>query len=129
VRPWQHVLEPLGAYLLLAERMADGIDFCEAWNFGPEENDACSVEELVKAIVAAWGSGSWVAGPTSQPHEAATLRLCTDKAYERLGWKPRWSLAMAVDKTVEWYKEQMSGADALRLRALSSEQIAAYVRD
>ena len=130
VRPWQHVLEPLGGYLLLAARMLERNDFSDAWNFGPDENDACSVEELVKAVVAAWESGRWVSEPAVQPpHEATALRLCTDKAAERLGWNPRWSLGTAVQKTVEWYKEQTTGADALRLRALTSEQIAAYVRD
>ena len=126
VRPWQHVLEPLSGYLLLAARMAGDARYCDAWNFGPEERDSLSVQELVEAVIQAWGSGTWLAEAVEQPHEARTLRLCTDKAVERLGWKPRWRLPTAVQRTVEWYKKQVAGGGADRLRALTSEQIAAY---
>jgi len=129
VRPWQHVLEPVSAYLLLAARMAEDRDVCEAWNFGPDENDVCSVEALVSAIVSTWGSGTWIADSAPQPHEAPVLRLSTEKAATRLGWQPRWPLTTAVENTVAWYREQTAGASAQRLRELTDAQIAAYVKD
>jgi len=127
VRPWQHVLEPLSGYLLLSSRMEERGELCDAWNFGPLESDAWSVEELVTAVVGAWGSGSWVVQNAPQRHEAPTLRLSIQKATERLGWKPRWSVATAVEKTVQWYKEQTGRATPARLRALTDEQIASYL--
>jgi len=130
VRPWQHVLEPLSGYLLLAARTAsEGDSYCEAWNFGPAEDDACSVEELVEGLIAAWGSGNWVVQDGGGRHEAAVLRLCTDKASQRLGWSPRWALRTAIEKTVEWYKEERSSPGVARLRALTTEQIAAYAKE
>jgi len=130
VRPWQHVLEPLSGYLTLAARMAaGGNDLADAWNFGPAGEDACSVEQLVTMLIQAWGSGRWVAEGSGGPHEAATLRLCIDKAGERLGWTPRWRLPAAIAKTVEWYRAQAAGAGAAALRDLTNVQIDAYVRD
>jgi CDP-glucose 4,6-dehydratase len=129
VRPWQHVLEPVSAYLLLAARLAESRDFAEAWNFGPHENDICSVEALVHAIVDAWGSGESIALAAPQPHEAPVLRLSTGKAATRLGWTSRWPLATAVQNTVAWYREQIAGADAQQLRALTDAQIDAYMKD
>jgi CDP-glucose 4,6-dehydratase len=134
VRPWQHVLEPLGGYLLLAARLL-GVgttapqDFCEPWNFGPEAGAAQPVSALATTLVKAWGSGAWVdqSDPTAH-HEASLLRLSIDKAHAKLGWRPRWGFEETVQRTVAWYREQVDGASAARLRALTLEQIADYER-
>ena len=107
VRPWQHVLEPLGGYLTLAARMLQSDDpaWCDAWNFGPMPGEEIPVGRLVELFVQAWGSGAWqdVSDP-QQPHEAGVLRLCIDKALHQLGWRPRWSVAEAVRRTAEWFR-------------------------
>lgn len=128
IRPWQHVLEPLGGYLALAAGMLEGRnELCEAWNFAPRQEDARSVAELVDAVIAAWGSGRWSSDEREQPHEAHTLRISTDKAHARLGWSPRWPFATAVRETVAWYRAAHEGASAEQLRALSLAQIDAYI--
>lgn len=126
VRPWQHVLEPLSGYLLLATRLLAGdAAFDGAWNFGPEPDGAVRVREVVDAMVAAWGSGSWTApdaaGP--QPHEAHLLALDITKAREELGWRPLYDVTKAVGTTAGWYAARHAGAD---VGALTRDDIAAY---
>jgi CDP-glucose 4,6-dehydratase len=108
LRPWQHVLEPLGGYLLLAARMLttpDGARLADAWNFGPSGLEVVTVGALVDLFLAAWGSGSWQdASGGGQPHEAQLLRLSIDKAVTLLGWRPRWSVSEAVRRTALWYR-------------------------
>ena len=107
VRPWQHVLEPLGGYLTLAARMLQSDDpaWCDAWNFGPLPGEEIPVSQLVELFVQAWGSGSWQdASDREGPHEAGVLRLCIDKALHQLGWRPRWGVAEAVRRTAEWFR-------------------------
>ena len=111
VRPWQHVLEPLGGYLLLAARLAGiGTDarqtFCDAWNFGPLVEAAPRyVEDVVAAVIAAWGQGAYRTQVDPHAvHEATLLRLCIDKANIHLGWAPRWSFSEMIDATVQWYR-------------------------
>jgi CDP-glucose 4,6-dehydratase len=129
IRPWQHVLEPLAGYLMLASRLVAGdAAACDAWNFAPEHEDARSVSDLVTTIVSEWGTGEWVDDGREQPHEAHTLRLTSDKARALLGWKPRWSFATAVHQTVEWYRTACGGATADVMGALSISQIDAYAR-
>jgi CDP-glucose 4,6-dehydratase len=117
VRPWQHVLEPLSGYLLLGARLfadepAVRARACEAWNFGPAAANARPVSELVEAIVAAWGEGTWRAEQSVEaPHEHTLLRLAIDKARAGLGWQPRWDLETAVARTVEWYQAFEAGDD------------------
>jgi CDP-glucose 4,6-dehydratase len=129
VRPWQHVLEPLGGYLLLgAHLMREGAErFCEAWNFGPALDGACSVRCLVEAIIASWGAGEWVSGQEENArHEAGLLRLAIEKAHARLAWAPRWGLLDAAEQTVAWYRAHSRGARGKELRELSFRQIAAF---
>ena len=131
VRPWQHVLEPLGGYLLLGSQLlgGDAPRFCEAWNFGPPLQSTRPVAEVVSAVVAAWGSGSWTSTPQPHgPHEAGVLRLSIDKAYARLGWSPRWTLGEAAARTMEWYRARELGARGQALRDLAAAQIADYLR-
>ena len=113
-RPWQHVLEPLGGYLLLAEKLStDSSPPCDAFNFGPNLCSNRSVGELVESILEYW-PGEWVdqSEPTS-PHEANLLHLQIDKAYHCLGWKPRWDYATTVARTVGWYRAVYEGASPL----------------
>jgi CDP-glucose 4,6-dehydratase len=108
VRPWQHVLEPLGGYLLLAARLLhDPARYSGAWNFGPPAASCRPVREVAEAVIRAWGGGRWEdhSLPTHEsPHEASALRLCSDKALTRLNWAPVWDFEEAVDRTVAWYR-------------------------
>lgn len=126
VRPWQHVLEPLSGYLMLAERLLEhGQQYAEAWNFGPDERDCVTVENVVSEFARLWGSpAAWVADPGAHPPEAHFLRLDSAKARSRLGWRPRLGLATALGWTVDWYRRQASGADAA---ALSTRQIERFM--
>ena len=125
VRPWQHVLEPLSGYLLLAERLRmEGVSFAEGWNFGPSEEDAWPVRRLAERLAALWGEGAgWRQDGDPHPHEAHYLRLDCAKAHERLDWRPRWDLARALAETVAWYRAQQSGED---VRAVTLAQIESY---
>ncbi|MBI3514661.1 MAG: CDP-glucose 4,6-dehydratase [Proteobacteria bacterium] len=124
VRPWQHVLEPLAGYLLLAERLWRDPGVAEAWNFGPADTDARPVAALVDELARLWGTGArWTAQPGDHPHEAPVLRLDSAKACARLGWAPRLGLDQALDWTVEWYRRAQAGEAAA---ALVDAQIAAY---
>lgn len=126
VRPWQHVLEPLYGYLMLAYRMAEqpgNETFLSAWNFGPEMADACSVESVVRRFIRLWGKGEWVAEETSGAvHEAATLRLSIEKARMLLGWRPIWKLDTALEKTASWYRAYYAG-QAAAMKEISLQQI------
>jgi CDP-glucose 4,6-dehydratase len=128
IRPWQHVMEPLNGYLMLAEKLyaEDGASFAEAWNFGPADEDARPVQWIVERLTEAWGEGAaWQLDRDPQPHEAHYLKLDCSKAKARLGWQARWSLVQALDRIVEWHKAAQQGADA---RQLTLQQIAAYGR-
>ncbi len=124
VRPWQHVLEPLGGYLLLAEKLWSDARFAGGWNFGPSERDACTVAEVMEKVVQLWGSAlRWEADEGSHPHEATLLRLDISKARRELGWRPRINLSRALQLTVDWYKAGLRREDMQRY---SSGQIASY---
>jgi CDP-glucose 4,6-dehydratase len=125
IRPWQHVLEPLSGYLMLAERLfADGPMWGEGWNFGPRLEDARPVSDIVARMTAKWGKGaSWRLSEGDHPHEATFLKLDISKATERLGWQPRLRLAQALDFTVEWAQRRAAGED---MREVCLDQIARY---
>ncbi len=127
IRPWQHVLEPLSGYLLLAERLyVDPQKFSSAWNFGPNSEDTISVGALCDLIVKFYGGKSrWQFHNDGEaPPEAATLRLSTEKAFLKLNWAPKWNLNTAVKRTVDWYKVDKAGQD---VAALTQRQIAQYL--
>ena len=112
-RPWQHVLEPLGGYMLLAERLLADARHASAFNFGPALEANRSVRELVEASLQHW-PGSWSDG--SDPHalhEAGRLHLQIDKAHHQLGWQPRWDFATTLARTVTWYRSVHEGASPL----------------
>ncbi len=107
VRPWQHVLEPLGGYLVVAQRLWAGDPAaCRAWNFGPREDDARPVAWLADRLAERWGRGAtWVRGSGHQPHEAGVLKLDWSLAHVELGWSPRWDLSTTLDRTAAWYRD------------------------
>ena len=116
IRPWQHVLEPLGGYLALAEALwGDAAAYQGAWNFGPEAENERTVAQLVDGLVRAWGSGRWDdRSDPSAPHEATTLRLNIGKARAQLGWAPRWGFERTIAETVAWYRAFAAGEPAGR---------------
>jgi len=120
VRPWQHVLEPLAGYMVLAERMmaSNESELCSGWNFGPYPQDICTVYELVQRFYAECGDGSieFSSGATGKP-ESGFLKLSIDKAMHHLGWHPHWDLSVAVKRTALWYSGfyDNQGSNALDL--------------
>jgi CDP-glucose 4,6-dehydratase len=127
IRPWQHVLEPLGGYLLLAERLCvDGIDYAEGWNFGPADVDAKPVQWIVEQLTGAWGNGAtWELDSALQLHEANYLRLDCAKATSRLGWRPKWSIELALQRIVAWHKDWLAGEN---MHEITVSQILDYCR-
>ena len=116
-RPWQHVLEPLLGYMMLAEQLyTQGQAFAEGWNFGPTEDDTRSVQWIVEQMVNNWGQGaSWQQDGGVHPHEANYLKLDISKAKSRLGWRPRWSLALALEHICNWHRAWRAQEDMHQL--------------
>ena len=127
IRPWQHVLEPLGGYLLLARKMwNDPIAYCEGWNFGPKLESVATVWEMAEYLIGFYGKGKLV--DSSDPnslHEAKLLMLDITKAYFKLGWQPRLNIKQTVQLTVEWYKRYQSES----VYDLCIEQINQYLSE
>lgn len=115
VRPWQHVLEPVVAYLLLGTKLFnDPSKFSGAYNFGPYATDALPVEDMLLLATKSWGTGSFsVEGSIDQPHEAGLLKLDISKAISELNWKPRTNAVMAVEMTMDWYKSFSSWPEGI----------------
>ena len=128
VRPWQHVLEPLSGYLMLAESLygQDGQIFAEGWNFGPKDEDARTVEWIVNEMATSYSDeASWVNQDGAHPHEANFLKLDISKARQKLHWAPRWNVGIALEKTVEWHHAWLKGDD---MNEFSLDQITAYLK-
>ena len=124
VRPWQHVLDPLSGYLMLAEKLVvNGDNFADAWNFGPEQSDAKTVSWVLEKLFAKFSNLKWEATPTKQPHEASLLKLDISKAKSKLGWAPRWSLNTAIDNTIKWHQAFKENENMMEF---SIKQIKAY---
>ena len=111
IRPWQHVLEPLSGYLMLAEKLyKNGDKYAEAWNFGPKEEDTKTVEWIINRISKQLGEETrWAYDDGDHPHEANYLKLDCSKAHNILLWKPKWSLDQALIKIIEWYRDELTG--------------------
>jgi CDP-glucose 4,6-dehydratase len=127
VRPWQHVLEPLSGYLMLARKLVEsGPDYAHGWNFGPIDEDARPVSWIADRLTERWGEGaSWEGDGASYPHEAQYLKLDCSQARDRLGWRPRLPLTKALEWIVEWHRAHAQGAD---MRAMCHEQIDRYLK-
>ena len=126
VRPWQHVLNPLSGYLVLAQALIESGEQAQAWNFGPAIDDAKPVSFLVERLAELWPTPiEWEIDNGDHPHEAHFLSLDSSKARELLGWRPGWDLAEGLDATVAWFEALQSGK-AMRVSSLS--QIEAYTR-
>lgn len=124
-RPWQHVLDPLHGYLVLAERLVEeGNRYAAAWNFGPGEDGAQTVRTVVERLSKLWGGGRWEIDPGPHAHEAGLLKLDISRTRRELGWKPLMDLDTALDWTVEWYRGFLAGRSYAR-RA-TELQIAQY---
>lgn len=125
VRPWQHVLEPLRGYLVLAELLySQGARFAEAWNFGPHEEDARPVQWIVEKMATMWtGDTSWQVDPGDHPHEANYLKLDISKARKHLQWTPALRLEEALRYIVEWSTQRAAGQN---VRELTLRQISNY---
>jgi CDP-glucose 4,6-dehydratase len=124
IRPWQHVLNPLSGYLLLAQRLWDGEQFADGWNFGPADADARPVRWLADRLAQLWPDGlDWRVDEDPHPHEARHLKLDSSRALTRLRWTPRWELAAALEAIVEWYRALRENAD---MREVTLRQIEAF---
>jgi len=113
IRPWQHVLEPVSGYLVLAQALwKDPAGAAQGWNFGPRDDDARPVQWIVERMCAAWGqSARWIHDDSMQPHEARYLKLDISRARAELGWHPRWNLNQALNSIVSWHRAWLSGVD------------------
>jgi len=125
IRPWQHVLEPLSGYLLLIEKLVlEGVQYAEAWNFGPHEEDAKPVQWIVETISKKWGTPlHFEIEDQSHYHEAHYLKLDCAKAKWKLGWQPKWNIEQTLDKIVEWSQAYQKGEN---MKEVCLKQIEEY---
>ncbi|WP_394374095.1 CDP-glucose 4,6-dehydratase [Paenibacillus polymyxa] len=129
VRPWQHVLEPLSGYLMLCQRLyLEGEEYAQAWNFGPRDWDARSVEWIVEQMLSRWPyvHPGYKVIRQDHMHEASMLKLDCSKALKELNWAPRWQLDRALDATIQWVVGYLQGRD---IKELCEQQIADYEAD
>ena len=124
-RPWQHVLEPLSGYLILAQALfKKGPEFASAWNFAPLDGDTRSVEDVIGLLIQNWsGKASWKQDQREQPHEAHLLKLDCSKAHQLLKWQAKWNLEKAVQNITKW---QSAFQNQLDMHDFSLQQIASY---
>ncbi len=126
VRPWQFVLEPVFGYLLLGTKLLeDPLKFLGGWNFGPDNLENQTVEEIVESVIDIWGEGKFEIHKDGALHEAVLLMLDNGKAKKELGWKPLYDIDKTVDKTVSWYKKYYAGKEDMFKYSLS--QIEEYL--
>jgi CDP-glucose 4,6-dehydratase len=126
-RPWQHVLEPLSGYLILAERLYNNQDdYAEGWNFGPNEQDVKPVEWILDKMIEKWPDANWKLDKNSNPYEASFLQLDISKAKSKLGWEPVWKLSHTLGKIVEWHKAWTNKED---IRLICLKEIQEYTKD
>ncbi len=127
VRPWQHVLDPLYAYMLLAEKLLEAPSrYSSSFNIGPNDEDVWSVERIATRLVAMWGEGAaWIRDSDPGVHEGHSLRLDSSKARSELGWQPRLRTESALEWTMNWYRDYQHGAD---MKQLTLAQIARFER-
>tara|TARA_R110002126_G_scaffold110918_1_gene248367 strand:- start:80484 stop:81569 length:1086 start_codon:yes stop_codon:yes gene_type:complete len=124
-RPWQHVLEPLAGYLVLADRLREQpTNYAGAWNFGPSTEEVRTVHEVAITMIEHLGKGTVeIQGAGEHQHEAQLLQLSCDKAHQKLGWYPRWDVTKTLEATASWYKMILAGSDA---EAITRQQVYDY---
>lgn len=125
IRPYQHVLEPLFAYLMIAQKQYEDSSDAGYYNVGPDELDCVTTGTLVELFSKAWGGTTWKAGSRTGPHEANFLKLDCSRLKSRFGWKPRWNIEMAVHKTVEWFRCYFECGDCENLMIRQIREFAA----
>ena len=126
-RPWQHVLEPLSGYLILAQKLYKNQEkYAEGWNFGPNDDDAKPVDWILDKMIAKWPNSSWEVDDNSNPHEAGFLKLDISKAKLQLGWQPVWELSNTLERIIAWHKAWLSQED---MQTISFKEIEEYMRD
>ena len=125
IRPWQHVMEPLNGYLMLAQHLiTNGTKYAQAWNFGPENSDVQNVKWITEAICRLWGDGAtFEIDSNPQPHEANYLKLDCSKSNTELGWHPKWDIQLALQSIINWNKLWLNGDD---MRSVTENQISEY---
>jgi CDP-glucose 4,6-dehydratase len=124
IRPWQHVLNPLSGYLVLAQGLCESPEHATGWNFGPADEDARPVGWIVERMAELWPEElRWVLDEGPHPHEARYLKLDSSRAKGRLGWRPPVELDEALQSIVDWYQALREGAD---MRAVTLGQIEAF---
>ena len=127
IRPWQHVLEALSGYLLLAQKLYDSPkEYAEGWNFGPHTSDAKPVEWILDNLTKAWPNSKWMLDKDKQPYEAKYLKLDTSKAKEKLGWEPVWSLGETLERIVNWQQAWLNQED---IKLICQQEIKDYMKD
>ena len=126
-RPWQHVLEPLSGYLVLAQKLYQNPkEYAEGWNFGPNEQDVKPVDWVLDKMISKWPNSSWKLDKNSSPHEAGFLKLDISKAKSKLGWSPLWGLSDALEKIVNWHQAWLNKED---MQTVCLEEIEEYTKD
>ena len=126
-RPWQHVLEPLSGYLILAQRLyEEQKKYAEGWNFGPNEQDVKPVDWILDKMILKWPNSSWKLDSNSSPHEAGFLKLDIAKAKAKLGWNPVWELSHTLEKIIGWHRAWLDKED---MQAICLAEIEEYTRD
>jgi CDP-glucose 4,6-dehydratase len=129
VRPWQHVLEPLGGYLLLGALLSqDPKKYSGAWNFGPDDRSHLTVAAMADRLIQYWGDGKWndLSDPNA-PHEAKLLKLCCDKAHACLNWHSILTIDECLQMTADWYKKYYMENQNADVYALCVEQLRSYM--
>jgi CDP-glucose 4,6-dehydratase len=126
-RPWQHVLEPLSGYLILAQKLYDDCEkYAEGWNFGPDEKDIKQVDWILDKMISKWPDSSWNLDQNSNPHEASFLKLDISKAKLKLGWEPTWELNSTLEKIISWHKLWLGKEN---MKTICLAEIENYMKD
>jgi CDP-glucose 4,6-dehydratase len=126
-RPWQHVLEPLSGYLVLAQKLhEDPVKYAEGWNFGPLDQDAKPVDWILNNMIRMWPGSSWELGSGNHPHEAGYLKLDISKAKSMLNWQPTWCLETTLERIIKWQKAWL---DSESMQTICLDEINEYMRD
>jgi CDP-glucose 4,6-dehydratase len=127
-RPWQHVLEPLSGYLILAQKLYEKqSEYSEGWNFGPDENESKPVDWILDQMVAKWPNSSWTLDEKVSRHEADILKLDISKAKSKLGWRPIFELGYTLEKIVSWHQSWLNKEDMMVLCLKEIDQYMEYM--